>query len=401
MQTLSPADVERSILKARITLSLRQPFLASAIMRLPIKDATAFNWCKTMATDGYHIFYNSIWASSLTQSELRGVLAHEVLHVIFQHASRRAHRDQVLWNIAADHAINLLLIEQGFILPRGGLASRKFTGMPTEEIYAALPKNSEYSNSAAGTNGANAENSEDGGLIPSIGLDVLDPDSLSVSSLRDKDAPDQSQLNELCESLRIEASSKLQGTAAGYFHSECLAIEESKINWREVLRSWLVDRIKSDWSMWPYSKKHIHRGFFMPSVGIESPGHIVFAVDTSGSVSDADLADIFTEIRIYRETFPCRLTVIQADAKIQTIADYEEMDGIEIPKKLKITGRGGTDFRPVFSWIDDNAPGSNLIYATDGFGSFPVSTHVGDVIWLLVKQHLSTSQFPIGRCVKL
>jgi predicted metal-dependent peptidase len=139
----------------------------------------------------------------------------------------------------------------------------------------------------------------------------------------------------------------------------------------------------------------------MPSVGIESPGHIVFAVDTSGSVSDADLADIFTEIRIYRETFPCRLTVIQADAKIQTITAYDELDGIEIPKKLKIAGRGGTDFRPVFSWIDDNAPGSNLIYATDGFGSFPVSSHVGDVIWLLVKQHLSLSKFPIGRCVKL
>jgi predicted metal-dependent peptidase len=89
--------------------------------------------------------------------------------------------------------------------------------------------------------------------------------------------------------------------------------------------------------MWPYSKKHIHRGFFMPSVGIEAPGHIVFAVDTSGSMSTEDLSDIFTEIRIYRETYPCRLTVIQADADIQSITTYEEMDGEEIPKKVKIS----------------------------------------------------------------
>ena len=93
--------------------------------------------------------------------------------------------------------------------------------------------------------------------------------------------------------------------------------------------------------------------------------------------------------------------MIQADAKIQSITAYDEMDGIEIPKKMKVAGRGGTDFRPVFAWIDENAPRSNLIYATDGFGDFPVSTHVGDVIWLLVKHHKAISEFPLGRCLKL
>ena len=112
MQISLHPDVEKKILKARIALSLRQPFLASAIMRLPIKDATVYSWCQTMATDGYHIFFNSNWVSNLSQSELRGVLAHEVLHVIFQHSSRRLNRDPIVWNIAADHAINLLLIEQ-------------------------------------------------------------------------------------------------------------------------------------------------------------------------------------------------------------------------------------------------------------------------------------------------
>ena len=109
MQVSSQVDVESKVLKARIALALRQPFLASAIMRLPIKDATLYSWCPTMATDGYHIFFNATWVESLTITEIRGVLAHEVLHVIFQHGLRRSHREPILWNIAADHAINLLL----------------------------------------------------------------------------------------------------------------------------------------------------------------------------------------------------------------------------------------------------------------------------------------------------
>ena len=401
MQISLHPDVEKKILTARIALSLRQPFLASAIMRLPIKDATVYSWCQTMATDGYHIFFNSNWVSNLSQSELRGVLAHEVLHVIFQHSSRRLNRDPIVWNIAADHAINLLLIEQEFQLPKNGLANPTYKGMSTEEIYALLPIEESYKVRNSNTTRSNSTENEEVGKIPNIGADVIDADSLGAVGLRDTDMPDQSQLNELCEGLRIEAAEKLHGTAAGYFSSECLAIAESRIDWRAILRSWLVERIKTDWSMWPYSKKHIHRGLFMPSIGIEAPGHIVFAVDTSGSMNDEDLADIFTEIRIYRETFPCKLTVIQADAAIQTVTTYEELDGEEIPKKIILAGRGGTNFIPVFEWITENSPGAYLIYATDGYGTFPSSTSTAAVIWLLIKGHCGVERVPFGACVTI
>jgi predicted metal-dependent peptidase len=401
MPSLSPAEIEQSVLKARIALSLRQPFLASAIMRLPIKDATVYGWCKTMATDGYHIFFNANWVANLRQSEIRGVLAHEVLHVIFQHSSRRANRDPELWNIAADHAINLLLIEQGFTLPKGGLANYAYRGMSAEKIYSLLPPKTSYAledkKHKAGTN----DNAENSGEIPAIGTDVLDPDSPEVMGARDPDMPDTAQLNEICATLRDDAASKLQGNAAGFFKSECTAIEESRIDWRDLLRGWLVDRIKNDWSMWPCSKKHLHRGLYMPSLGIEAPGHIIFAIDTSGSMSNQDLAEIFAEVRVYRETYPCRLTVIQCDAKIQSITTYEEMDGEEIPPKIQLFGRGGTDFRPVFEWIDENAVGAYLIYATDGEGNFPKTEQTGGVIWLLSNNHLMPSNFPFGVCVKI
>ena len=401
MPDLLPPDVEKKILKARIALSLRQPFLASAIMRLPVRDATRYPWCHTMATDGYHIFYNANWVEKLSQAELRGVLAHEVLHVILQHGSRRLNRNSIVWNIAADHAINLLLLEEGFKLPRGGLANPKFKGMSTEVIYSLIPSVEVYKILRVGRALRGWGQDDDAGSIPEIGADVIDPDGFGVVGLRDRDMPDSAQLEELCAGLRLEAAEKLQGTSAGYLRSECLSIEESRINWRDVLRGWLVERIKMDWSMWPYSKRHIHRGLFMPSIGIEAPGHIVFAVDTSGSMSDADLAEIFTEIRIFRETFPCKLTVIQSDASIQSITPYEALDGEEVPKKIKVAGGGGTDFVPVFNWISENSPEAYLIYATDGYGEFPKDPSSAGVIWLLSKGHLEIEGFPFGVCVKV
>jgi predicted metal-dependent peptidase len=62
------------------------------------------------------------------------------------------------------------------------------------------------------------------------------------------------------------------------------------VDWQALLRTWLHDRLRSDWSLWQPSGKHLHRGLVLPSVGTPSLGRLVFAVDTSGSMSDAQIA---------------------------------------------------------------------------------------------------------------
>jgi len=191
--------------------------------------------------------------------------------------------------------------------------------------------------------------------------------------------------------------------AAAQFRLECSASDRSFVDWRALLRQWLHDRVKTDWSSWPYSKKHIHRGIYMPSLGVESPGHIVFAIDTSASMSEPDLANIAAELRSFRETFPCRLTVIQADAAIQQIQVYEDCDGTEVPKALGIQGRGGTDFRPVFEWLNlQQLEGCTVvIYATDGFGTYPTREPRCPVIWLLTSDSMPPSRIPFGMHARL
>jgi predicted metal-dependent peptidase len=109
----------------------------------------------------------------------------------------------------------------------------------------------------------------------------------------------------------------------------------------------------------------------------------VIAIDTSGSTS-GELVQTFLQktynILKSTESFftKINLHIIQCDADIQEdakITSQEEFDNYI--KTMKIRGLGGTDFKPVFTYVDElikNKEFSNLkglIYFTDGFGDFP------------------------------
>ena len=394
-------EIEQRLLKARVQLALQQPFLAAALMRLPFRNISGVSWCTTMATDGYHIFYNPEWSNNLKDNELRGVIAHEVLHVVFAHSERLHDRSPKRWNVACDYAINLLLVEQGFTIPQGGMYLRRFAGDTADEIYDKIPADLKIEVDKYGVQNVPAEHDQSG-QICEIGEDLISRDDPRVKPLQDKDMPDAEQMNSLHENLRQEAATKLQGRAAAYFKQECMVANEGTVDWKALMRNWLFDRIKSDWSSYPFSKKHIHRGLFMPSMGVQSPGHIVFAIDTSGSMEIQEIAEIISEIRGFRDVFPCKLTIVQADVVIQSTVEYEEMDGIEVPTQMEISGRGGTSFEEVIEWVDECVYGSKvLIYATDGFGTFPKRKPDFPVIWLLTPYSIGIEKIPFGSSVKL
>lgn len=400
MANSSRVDLASKITRARIRLALRQPFLASALMRLPLVE-TRVAWCATMATDGYFIFYNPAWVARLSDPELRGVIAHELLHVIFGHAARIGARDPALWNVACDHAINLILHEQGFRLPKGGLLDRSFVGMTAEEIYEALGKRRKSTSTTQVH--AHSPVADDGetGVLMTPERDLFDPRDPRLSAIRPADSPDAEQIRNTIEELRETCRQQLRGDAAAWFGAECARASEGEIDWRTLLRAWLYDRLRCDWSLWPANKKHIHRGLILPSVGAPAPGHLVFAVDTSRSMTNEQIAAIYEELALFRETFPCRLTVLQVDVVITSREIYEAEDGAEIPERVSIVGRGGTDFRAVFEQIDlgggdgdDSA--TALIFATDGFGTFPERPPSIPVLWLRTATGLGTERFPFG-----
>ena len=170
-----------------------------------------------------------------------------------------------------------------------------------------------------------------------------------------------------------------------------------------MLLRWLFERIRGDWKTYPFSKKHIWRNIYLPSVALDVPSHVVLAIDTSGSVPDSELSKVFVEVQNYRDIFPSQLTVIQCDTKIQHIQEYQSEDYVPAPKKLTVLGRGGTDFRPVFDWIKEQHFVSLpiLIYATDGYGSFPEIQPNFPVIWIAFHKSIELKKFPYGEVIEL
>jgi predicted metal-dependent peptidase len=74
------------------------------------------------------------------------------------------------------------------------------------------------------------------------------------------------------------------------------------------------------------------------------------------------------------------------------------MPNEDIPLTCK--GRGGTDFRPAFDWVRDNASDARvLIYLTDGWGEFP--KEVPDIPTLWLSWDLAESGYPFGQVVPL
>ncbi len=132
----------------------------------------------------------------------------------------------------------------------------------------------------------------------------------------------------------------------------------------------------------------------------------VVAIDTSGSVA-GEIVQRFVEktynILKSTESFFSKINVhiVQCDADIQEdakITSQEEFD--EYLKTMQIRGLGGTDFRPVFAYVDKlieqqeftNLKG--LIYFTDGFSTFPAQKPPYETAFVFLDEALNDPVVP-------
>lgn len=387
--------IPRRLLEARVKLMLSQPYLASAIARYPVVDSTAQGWCETMATDGYYIYINSDFCESLETEEISFVFAHEVLHCLLGHIDRRNERDPNLWNQAIDYATNLMLVEFGLRMPRNGLIDRSFRGLTSEEIYKILQEEE----SKKGDGGGEASKLPRG-EVWDIHLDPGDPRGMGR---RAEEFPTEEERRRIRISLGNDLRSKLHGTQAGLFRSEIKRAGESRVSWRELMSRFFHGLRRDDYRLFPPNPKHVWRGIYLPSVGVPGPEHIIAVVDTSGSMSDDDLSQVLSELDRLRSVTNCRLTLIQCDAKLQQVEEYEAFEWVDF-ERTEIIGRGGTSFIPPFEWAEDRIRNEGmrpdaLVYLTDGFGFFPRQAPPFPVLWIVTR--FGSDSFPFGSRIEM
>jgi len=401
------------ILRPRLKLMLGDSYLPAAVVGLSLVDATALSWCPTAAVDGYYIYINHTFAEQLSEDELTFVLAHELLHCVLGHLDRRGSRDRTLWNIAADYATNGLLIQSGLTAPASVLHDRAFDGHTAEEIYRTLITRPNPGVQSLMT-GEPADPLTD--LRPGAAEDWaagridrhVDPEDPEGSTIRSAEFPTENERARLRTGLGAELRTKLFGRQAGYFAAELAAGTKPEVPWEELLARFVTGLRRSDYRLFPPNKKHLWRGLYMPSAGAPGPQHLVVAIDTSGSMSDDDLSLVLGEVDALRAMSECELTVLQCDAAIQTTDTFDAYEELRLGGGVgglhRLVGRGGTDLRIPFQWIEravmhDGQTVDALIYCTDGYGPMPANEPDWPVMWVVPRHGLEV--FPFGSVARL
>lgn len=191
----------------------------------------------------------------------------------------------------------------------------------------------------------------------------------------------------------LETFSRQRGDQAGNLVQNLRAVNREKYDYTAFLKKFAVlgeamkvNDDEFDYIFYTYGMKLFGN---MPLIEpleykeVKRIREFVVAIDTSGSVS-GELVQKFMQktynILRQEESFfrKINLHIIQCDANIQEdakITSQEEFD--RYLDTMQLRGFGGTDFRPVFSYVEElrrakefrNLKG--LIYFTDGYGVFP------------------------------
>jgi predicted metal-dependent peptidase len=214
----------------------------------------------------------------------------------------------------------------------------------------------------------------------------------------------------------LETASKVQGSQAGDLTQQLQQLNRERYDYSAFLRKFAVMgeamKINDDEFDYVFYTYGLRLYGNLPLVEpleykeVKRIREFVIAIDTSGSTS-GELVQTFLQktynILLSTESFFSRinLRIIQCDAQIQEsvkITSQEEFE--QYLKNLKIRGLGGTDFRPVFTHVQEligqkefsNLKG--LIYFTDGYGTFPEKKPPYETAFVFIKDIFSDVQVP-------
>lgn len=389
--------------KTRLILSkdARSVFFASLVMRLKFKPDWEVN---TAATDGRRIVYNPDFVTGLAEQELIGLLAHEVLHCTNKHFARRGERDPELWNVACDLAINPLLSESRFELPEGALFpsegkySHLTAGLSAEEYYAALTQpeplgDESGAGSSADQSGSpgddDDESADDQDQTGSPSAGRSDPGNCGgvIDPINDDgqpaDIPDQKQLDQewTVNTAAAQQAAQRRGELSAGLARLCETVLAPAVDWKAQLREFITRPSKRDYNWRRPSRRYIHRGLYLPSLHSLEIGHIVAAIDCSGSINETMLERFAAELNDIAAQAVCQITILYHDSDVVRIQEWTPDEG---PLTLEMCGGGGTNHRPVFEWIDQNTeePPAVVVCLTDLYSTFPQGEPDYPTLWV-------------------
>lgn len=319
---------------------------------------------------------------------LRGVLLHEVHHIVLGHLSNprlREVRYRDLMQLAMELSANEYIAEPlpgdpPTIAKYGWLGVRG--GQSTMERYEIL------------------EAARNLGRLPEVTWTFVDSHLPGGAGVLDPDAPPPDpgaylRVRDLVKDAiqRADAAAsgtgppaRLAGRTPGQLIEELDHTDEDPetvMDWKAALQVF-VARLRAPVHVYHRpSRRFPHLVGVVPGrayyPGHQKPPKLLVAIDTSGSMSTNELADIARQLRPLNRLV--EFDVVECDAAIHRVYPFRG-------KIDSFAGRGGTDFRPVFAadFLREHKP-AGVIFFTDGDGTWPPADPGVKTLWVLSKPH--------------
>jgi len=412
------------LMLARNELMVNLRFLDTALSKLQLVPSDGM----TLATDGSHLIYGPrhiLRMFKVEQEKPAHDYLHVLLHCIYSHMFVGADIDRSLWDIACDIATESTINDLGLRITGSERKAaqtaevkilREHIGMLTaEKIYHYYRENGIQENELSrlralfaaddhacwykGTGAKHSDrgdNSQRNDTEPAKDIikdaDVDDAGSFDMPQAASETEQEWKDIAEKVQEA-LETYFRGQGDTADVLMQNLREVNREKYDYTDFLRKFAVigenpevNDEEFDYILYTYGLQLYEN---MPLVEpleykeVKRVREFVIAIDTSGSTS-GELVQLFLQktyniLKASESYFShVNIHIIQCDAVIQEhvrITSEEEFDSYI--RTMSIHGLGGTDFRPVFSFVDELvAVGEftdlkGLIYFTDGHGTFP------------------------------
>lgn len=430
---------------SRNTLLVNLRFLDAALSQFelfPIEEST-------LLTDGKHILYNSkhVLESYKTAKEIpvRDYL-HIVMHCVFKHMYMDPTLNRPYWDLACDIAVENVITELGLKAvttvrerqqaPYIAAIQKELKYVTAEKIYSYLRQSVPDPNKIAQIRGLFYADNHEIWYMTVAEIQVrfgLSSDSGEQGSQGQGHSQGQGQSDNgesgfsaamvqvwqtISERMQVdlETLGKQRGVLPGAMTQNLMAVNREKYDYTAFLKKFAVlgeamkiNDDEFDYIFYTYGLRLYEK---MPLIEpleykeIKAIKEFVIAIDTSGSTS-GELVQRFVQktynILKSTESFFSKINLhfIQCDADIQEdkkVTCQEDFD--EYLKTMQIRGLGGTDFRPVFEYVEQlrkdkefiNLKG--LIYFTDGYGEFPARKPDYDTAFVFIDDEYNNPNVP-------
>jgi predicted metal-dependent peptidase len=336
-----------------------------------------------------------------TQEEVNGLILHENLHIGLRqmiHNLDLFREDMKKANKAADFVVNDMIMEiskkypQLVQLPKGGCYDMKYHNMNMREVYKLLEE-------CEGGKGGKGEEGEGDGDSPSGG----GGDEYQFDEHDFETAITQEEAKEMDARIdrAIREGALLAGRLGVDLPRQITDMLAPVIDWKEVLRDFVTSACKGkdEYTWRKFNRRVISNDIYLPTVENETIGEVVVAIDTSGSIGDAELNMFASElVSICEAVSPEAVRVLWWDTKVhgeQLFTDNYD----QIASMLKPLGGGGTEVSCVSKYINKkNIKAECVLVFTDGYLENNVEWDIpAPTLWLVTENKNWTP--PSGKLV--